>query len=408
MKVVLCFRQVVENLAEVVHLTPSGLVEQFLSTLWVKVTRGDSHKDGYARPVRLLEALAKGAARQAAAPLTGAESFLCSQVRPFITSPPFTRDLLDFLAGSEAEDEATPLSLLERLALLLRALSRGGQGGGQGRSSDLLEAFRGASDGSGGNEALPLQLLTTLLVGQGALPLSALSGLRASLLSPAGNTATGTSVALALLPFLAGPLLALATSSTSKAGLAQVQALQREWVLALLDYLQVAPHQPRPLAMLAFLVSGWYPAQTLALAEDVREDWRAARAYFQRVEADPALCRLSADDCLRFEVLPGSAAKLLVRLGLEGETEVMARAVRVLSVLDGQSRGQSQGAVAAWRTALDEESPLPRGQGLVRWSMMMILAAGTTAGRALERGALPMVKVLIGKWAIAAALGGGN
>jgi hypothetical protein len=342
---------VVEFLGQLVSIVPSGLVKQLISALWSACNKAGPRSGAakYERQALMLQRLSEGLKGRTgpSVALAGAWRFLEEDLAPLLQSQAFVTDLGHALEGPS--DEAGALSLLDDLATALGHFPIG----------DVDPRFLSVAVG------LPTEpaaiYLACALVRRGVRPLSSLASSRTRLVGQ------GTRPALAGAPGL--------TAFWARAWEGADPGMQKEVVISLLDYLIVKPGEVRPLALLTLLLTGWYPARMLYVAEDVGGDWRAARGFLVRFAEE----RLTASDMLRIQTLEHSVGMLLRRVSLEGESDVLSRVMRLWGSL-----------------------PAGAEHGLLRW-VLRRMVVGAKASRAVAREALATSKVLIAQQCVQAA-----
>jgi hypothetical protein len=364
------------HLPALVRLTPSGLLGQLLGTLWAKLGKPGEQGQGllYERLGRLLTGLARGAvaASERGAGATkggggggggrgsGAKGgtsgnsiealwgFVQKDVLRFVTAAggAFAGDLSAWLAAYYTADDASPdgpaspfTSVLEPLVALLAALGRAQP------SLDLAAAIAPLS-------CPAALLLTSLLVGQGALAISALDAPRLALLGPAEPTPKSLlggcdpSTRRALLPFVVATVWRAASGAPS---------LQQQWLLALLEYLQVAPARLAPLVVLVYLITEWGPVSSsqgglglglgLALLREapLRSKLRSLHRALGEDGGDANL-----EERVRLDALSDCAGRLLGALEAAqagAEVAVLSRVVKILAAAAAAASSSSSSSL---------------------------------------------------------------
>lgn len=377
-------------MGDLARLIPVGLVHRVLGTVWSHLWAKPDQR--YARAAlgltHLAKALAKPSQQQQAGGGPGAMGvwpFVEGDVWPMGLVQPLAQDLQALLQhtppGSQPGPPDSCLAVVEALCLVLARFP----------PDDVLSLLHSCTPG------LFPSLVLCVLVERRALPCSSLKPLLHRLVGPSSSSSGPPAYAALAVPFLLRAMLS-----------AEAVGVQAEWVLELLDFLQVQPRDLRPLFLLAHLMHGWHATwHRMLLEPTARHDWAACRDSYQRMTSavaatSPPLAGggLSCDDwAVLDEALAGAVAAYFKRLSPEAEVEVLSRVVKVLGAALPRESGRS---MAAWRQAHEVRRALTP-TGLLVMAMMRVLE-GARAGQAVAAGALPTVRVLLSQYCIARAV----
>lgn len=405
---------VLDVLGDLVGLTPTALQAQLLGVLWRKCFEQEQEGTAaLARATKLLTGLALGCEGNDAGSGTGesAWAFVATEVLGFLLRFP-SRYLQDTDGSGHASRRvdgagsslSLPFQFLDALARVLAAVARIHPK--PDRIKEHLEQTLIPTRLSGSASEVGGIMLTILLVEQGTVPVAQLTTLRLQLVGPrsAFQESLPADFCHSLIPWIVRPLWV----ARGKA----MAAAQREWILALLDYLTVDPTNSRPLVVLVFLFTA--ALSWLGMAGGGTEDealpllqtqLRGALARAERVELCTA--ESTAEDRWRTEVLREGATALFAEsedaaIVTEWGVQVVSRAVNILQSLSSVARRESE-LVAQLQRRRNFDGEDTSSPYLDAYKLLITgVVAGATqgAGVGLLRRLPPAIKRFVAEWSV--------
>ena len=249
--------------------------------------------------------------------------------------------------------------------------------------------------------------MTILLVEQGTVPVAQLNTLRLQLVGPrsASQESLPADFCHSLIPWVVRPLWV----ARGKA----MAAAQREWILALLDYLTVEPTNSRPLVVLVFLFTGelsWLGMAGGGMQQEalqlLQTQLRGALARAERVE----LCNTesTAEDRWRTEVLRKGATVLFAESEdaaavAEWGVQVVSRAVKILQSLSSVARRESELVAQLLQRRRNSDGEDASSPYLDAYKLLITgVVAGATQGASvgLLRRLPPAIKRFVAEWSV--------
>lgn len=252
--------EVLDLVFDVLHsfigLFPAKLCGQLLERLWDKsFEKGRKEAFTILHAIKFLDALGRSCkssdSDMDSARIESVCTFVVTVILGFL--PSFSSihlegELMSECLHDEQGQEPICLNFLQALANVLSALTRCHPTPDHVKE-DLQQALTLKSLSEPGKGAATV-IMIAMLIEEGAMPISDLKSLRHLVIGPATQSLSYFSEKdrQCLIPWIVRPLWT--SSAQDKA------AARREWILALLDYINVEPENPRHMVILVFLLTG--------------------------------------------------------------------------------------------------------------------------------------------------------